>query len=290
MILDQIRACGPLLRVYDTDSWDDTDYQSATRVAFIHPLARDALLKPELRKLIGLAGEDDGEKTEVKWQHGIVGLRCFSYMLTELGTADDDPITLERTATTTEDKGEAEIDELFPDADEDDPEDDSVDESALEYPFKYWLRHGYDATPEFVDTLDIKHGFWSHESSARKRWWGSYARTEVGGELKDMTALHIAAYFGLLPLVDSLLADGHTEEIHVLDSCENQPLHWAAARGHIKVCERLLEKGADINNGRETGAWTPLHMAVTEDRVEVVHLLLNYSTQGPAADINAIAK
>ena len=289
-ILEQIRACGPLLRVYDTDSWDDTaGFQSVTRVSFIHPLAKDALLKPELRKFIGLAGGEDGEKTEVKWQHGIVGLRCFSYMLNELGAVDDDSITLARTATTTEDQAETEIDELFPDADEDDAEDDGVDEGALEYPFKYWLRHGYDATPDFVDTLDIKHGFWSRESSARRRWWGSYAREEVDDELKNMTAMHIAAFFGLLPLVDSLLADGHGEEIHVLDSFDNQPLHWAAARGHIEVCQRLLEKGADINNGRETGAWTPLHMAITEDRVDVVHLLLN-NKRGEAADINAIAK
>ncbi len=46
-ILEQIRACGPLLRVYDTDSWDESvGYRRVTRVAFIHPLARDALLIP----------------------------------------------------------------------------------------------------------------------------------------------------------------------------------------------------------------------------------------------------
>ncbi|KPM45162.1 hypothetical protein AK830_g1415 [Neonectria ditissima] len=290
-ILEQVRACGPLLRVYDMDTWNDTiGYRRVTRVTFIHPLAKDALVKLELRSLIGLAGEDEDDKTEIEWQHGIVGLRCFSYMLKELGGGDEDTLTLQRTAPTEESQASAEIDELFPEEGEEEPEDDSVDVYALEYPLKYWLRHGYKATPDFVDTLDIKHRFWSLDSSARKRWWGSYSSKEYDGELKKMTALHIAAFFGLLPLVDSLLADGHADEINSLDSWDNQPLHWAASCGHIEVCERLLEKGADINNGRETGAWTPLHMAASEDRVEVMQMLISYDKAGRPADVNAVAK
>ncbi|KAK0725920.1 ankyrin repeat-containing domain protein [Lasiosphaeris hirsuta] len=282
-VLEHIRACGPLLRVYDTDSWDENiGYRRVTRVTFIHPLARDALLTPELSTLIGLA--DDNEKLEVKWQHGIVGLRCFSYMISELGTTEDANVSLQRTEPTAEDQAEAEIDELFPE-DEDDSEEDDLAKYALEYPLKYWLRHGYEATPDFVETLDIKQGFWSLDSSSRRRWWGSYAQKELNGELKGMTALHVASYFGLLPLVDSLLADGHEDEIHRLDSWANQPLHWAAARGHIKVCERLMQRGSDINNGRETRQWTPLHMAASEDQVDVMYLLIQEH-----ADINALAE
>ncbi|KAK3364612.1 ankyrin repeat-containing domain protein [Lasiosphaeria hispida] len=283
-ILEHIRACGPLLRVYDTDSWDEnTGYRRVTRVTFIHPLARDALLTPELSTLIGLT--DDNEKLEVKWQHGIVGLRCFSYMINELGTTEDANVSLQRTEPTAEDQAEAEIDELFPEEEEEDPEDDDLANYALEYPLKYWLRHGYEATPDFVETLDIKQGFWSLDSTSRKRWWGSYAQKELSSELKGMTALHVASYFGLLPLVDSLLADGHEDEIRHLDSWFNQPLHWAAARGHIKVCKRLMQRGSDINNGRETGKWTPLHMAASEDQVEVMHLLIE-----SRADINALTE
>lgn len=291
-ILSQVRACGPLLRVYDASDLDETeDYGDAgTRVTFIHPLAKDILLKPELRKLIGFSEEDDYQKADYKWQHGVVGLRCFSYMLTKLGTVDDSVITWERTAPTTVNQDEAEIDELFPHTDEDEEdEDDEVDSYALEYPLKYWLRHGYEATPDFVDILDIKRGFWSHESSARKRWWGSYARKDGSGEPKNMTALHIAAWFGLLPLVESLLVDGHEEEIQLLDSWDNQPLHWAASRGHTKVCKTLLEKGADINNGRKTRVWTPLHMAAAEGQLEVMRFLLTYNGPNGPADINAVA-
>jgi ankyrin repeat protein len=106
-----------------------------------------------------------------------------------------------------------------------------------------------------------------------------------------MTALHIAAFFGLLPLVDSLLADGHADEIRYLDSWKNQPLHWADALGHLDVCERLLERGADINNGCLTGSWTLLHMAAGSGQIEVTKSFLNYRRpSSAAADINAVAK
>ncbi|KAI5468000.1 ankyrin repeat-containing domain protein [Mariannaea sp. PMI_226] len=291
-ILEHVRACGPLLRVYDMDTWNDTiGYRRVTRVAFVHPLARDALLKPELRKLIGLGGDEEEEKTEIEWQHGIVGLRCFTYMLARFGADDDDDaVALKRTGPVSTNQAEAEIDELFFEDEEDNEEgaeDDDVDSYALEYPLKNWLKHGYKATPDFVDTLDVKHRFWSINSSTRRRWWGNFAYKDGQGELKNLTALHVAAFFGLLPLVDSLLADGHITEIGQLDSWDNQPLHWAAAYGHLEVCERLLEKGAEINNGRNAKAWTPLHMAASEDRLEVMKMLLDH--HGEAADINAVA-
>lgn len=288
-ILAKVRACGPLLRVYDTDSWDENvGYRRETRVTFIHPLARDALLTPSLSKIIGLSVDQD--KTEVKWQHGILGLRCFSYILKELGDGQDEMVTLERTAPTAESQAEAEIDQLFPEEDQGetkpDEDDENVDMYTLSYPLKYWLRHGYEATPDFVLSLDIKHGFWSVDSPARKRWWGSYSRKDAAyGELRGLTALHVAAFFGLLPLVNSLLANGHGPEIHVLDSWANQPLHWAASRGHVDVCIRLLEKGSDINNGTISGEWTPLQMAASDGQPEVIKMLLSRG-----ADINSVAK
>lgn len=288
-ILEHVRACGPLLRAYDMDTWNDTvGYRRETRITFIHPLAKSALLKPELRKLIGLGEDDEEAKVEVEWQHGIVGLRCFSYMLARFGADEDEDIALKRTGPASANPAEAEIDELFlEDEEEEEEEEDSIDAYALEYPLKYWLKHGYKATPDFVATLDVKHRFWSINSTTRKRWWGNYAEKDGQGELRNLTGLHVAAFFGLLPLVDSLLADGHLQEIHQLDNWDNQPLHWAASYGHMDVCERLLEKGAEINNGRETGAWTPLHMAAAEDQVAVMEMLLDH--EGEAADINAIA-
>ncbi|KAK1828991.1 ankyrin repeat-containing domain protein [Podospora conica] len=285
-VLAKIRACGPLLRTFDTETWEESGYAFSTRVAFIHPMARAALLTPEMKKLIGLAGADRDEETEVRWQHGIIGLRCFTYLLGVLGgSLDELDVTLERTAPPTENQEDAEIDNLFPDDDDEGSvASDEADSDALEYPLKYWLEHGHLSTADFVATLDIKHRFWSVDSTARRRWWAHYASREDFEDHKNMTALHIAAYFGSLPLVNSLLESGHGHEIHEHDTWDNQPLHWAADRGYVNVCERLIEKGADINDGISTGSWTPLHMAASSGQSEVIACLLAHNAQ-----INAIA-
>jgi ankyrin repeat protein len=292
-VLEKIRACGPLLRTYDTETWEESGYQFSTRVAFIHPIARDALLTHDMRKLIGLAGDGEAEETEVRWQHGIIGLRCFTYMLGRLGMpGDDSSATLQRTAPSAEEQADAEINDLFPEHEDvesgSDDDDDGLD--VLAYPLKYWLQHGYRATPDFVETLDMNHGFWSLDSVVRRKWWGEYARKEEYVDHTDMTALHIAAYFGLLPLVNSLLKSGHAHELHAHDSWANQPLHWAADRGHVEVCERLLQEGADIDDGIATGEWTPLHMAASSGQAEVIAHLLDGTRRRRPAQINAVAK
>ncbi|KAK0736784.1 ankyrin repeat-containing domain protein [Apiosordaria backusii] len=285
IVLGYIRDCGPLLRTYDAVGGDGYG-RWATRVTFIHPLAKETLLSPTLSKRIGLT--PDANNTEVKWQHGVIGLRCWDYMQEQLGTGGVDDYGFEAFTKAPEpaqkEEFQDDIDELFPESDDEDPDDDKMDMSALDYPLKYWLRHGNKATSDFVETLDIKHSFWSFESTGRKRWWGSFAQRELRDELKDITALHVAAYFGLLPLVNSLLADGHENEIHCLDSWANQPLHWAAAKGNLDVCRRLLQvPGIEIDNGIEKGDWTPLHMAAWQGQLDVIQYLVN-----EGANINAI--
>ncbi|KAF7546869.1 hypothetical protein G7Z17_g8120 [Cylindrodendrum hubeiense] len=311
-IQKRIKACGPLVKIYGADSFDDEP-----RVSFIHELARDALLKPGLKRLIGLAGEDD-DKTEVKWQHGIVGLRCFSYVLEQFGSTDSDLIMWEEPETTEKSHDEAEIDDLFPEVEIIHENDDDYITYALEYglkyPLKYWLKHGYEATSDFFETLNIENEFWSLESPTRRRWWGSFTKMEDFEELTNMTALHTAAFFGLLPLADALMANGHEAEIRILDSWNRQPLHWAAAGGYtrvretflkteveadinsdgeksyVRVCEKLLKAGADINNGRETKMLTPLHVAASCGRLEIVRFLIEYGRQeSKGVDINAVA-
>ena len=292
-VLEKIRACGPLLRTYDTETWEESGYQFSTRVAFIHPMARDALLTHDMKKLIGFASDSEAGEIEVRWQHGIIGLRCFTYMLGRLGMPGEDlSVTLQRTAPPAENQADAEIDDLFPDDEDSETssgDDDEGELDALTYPLKHWLQHGYRATPDFVETLDMHHGFWSLDSAMRQRWWGEYAKKENYVDHKDMTALHIAAYFGLLPLVNSLLKSGHAHELHAHDSWANQPLHWAADRGHVDVCERLLQEGADIDDGIATGEWTPLHMAASSGQAEVIAHLLDGTRRRRPAQINAVA-
>jgi uncharacterized protein len=53
------------------------------------------------------------------------------------------------------------------------------------------------------------------------------------------------------------------------------PLHAAAAGGHQKMCETLLENGADIN-AQDLAGSTPLHLAAARGHTQTVSLLLAY--------------
>lgn len=281
-VQEQVRACGPLLRIYDSSDEGYYDLGSM-RVTFVHPLAKESLLRSS-RKLIGLS-DDDEDQLEVRWQHGVVALRCLAYTFGKL-EPEDKNATWEEVATGAEAKDEMErdLDEIFPE------EVAEVDEEveALEYPLSYWLRHGNESTPDFVDTLDLKHAFWAMDSSVRRRWWSAYADRDGYGELTGLTAMHVAAFFGLTSLMDPLIATGHSNEIRIRDSWENQPLHWAAERGHLDTMEKLLSLGADINDGIQDQVWTPLHMAASTGQVEAIELLL--SGHYGATELNAVSK
>lgn len=214
-IRDQVSACGPLLRIYEDSDWGD---RGSFRVTFIHSVAKEALLREKsTRKLIGLS-DDSNDETELQWQHGILALRCYSYTINELDV-DEDTITWAQNETEPVDNKTQElaleIKELFPENGDVEGEEEEI--TSLEYPTKFWLRHGYQATPDFVDTLDLKDAFWALNSTIRRRWWNS-----LGEGVEKLTAMHVAAFFGLTPLIDSLLAHGHESEIHVRDSWDNQ--------------------------------------------------------------------
>lgn len=284
-VRELIRACGPLLRIYSVFDWDDY-YPGSQRVTFIHPMAKDALLRQaSSRKLIGLS-EDGDDQTEVKWQHGILALRCFRYVLAQLGVEDSssswnqdsDSVNTE----SAQDKDEKILSQIFPD--EDKVEEDAL--YALDYPVKFWLRHGNDSTPDFVETLDLSHAFWSLESSARSRWWLSYAQVAEFSDLKNLTPMHVAAFFGLTPLINQIVKPlGNADQVHGRDSWHHQPLHWAAFQGHDVTVLRLLEIGADVNDGAFDYVRTPLHMAAESGQIRTMELLLERG-----AEVNSVAK
>ncbi|KAI0430050.1 ankyrin repeat-containing domain protein [Xylaria sp. FL1042] len=240
-VRELIRACGPLLRIYSVSDWDDY-YPGSQRVTFIHPMAKDALLNnAHSRKLIRRS-EDGDDQTEVEWQHGILALRCFRYNQ----NADSE------NAESTQDKDEKTLSQIFPNEEEEEAP------YALDYPVKFWLRHGNDSTPHFVETLDLSHAFWSLESSARSRWWSSYAQ---------------------------LKSRGNADQVHSRDLWHHQPLHWAAFQGHDVTMLRLLEIGADINDGALGHVRTPLHMAAESGQISAMELLL---VKG--AEVNSVTK
>ena len=75
---------------------------------------------------------------------------------------------------------------------------------------------------------------------------------------KNMTGLHLAAYFGVEAVVPLLLATD-TVDVDAKDNNGRTPLWWAAWNGHEGTVALLLEKGAELetkdNNGRTSLLW-----------------------------------
>jgi uncharacterized protein len=96
-----------------------------------------------------------------------------------------------------------------------------------------------------------------------------------GGETPLMTASRV----GSLPSVKALLARGAAVESKD-DRRGQTALMWAAAEGHAKVVEMLIEVGADLHHRLPSG-FTPLLFAIREGRTDVVRVLLK-----AGADVN----
>jgi hypothetical protein len=116
---------------------------------------------------------------------------------------------------------------------------------------------------------------------AIKRYtWGSKYSQEVP---RQITGLHLAAYFGLKEAMITLLENGH--DLNSKDSNGQTPLSWAAKNGHEAVVKLMLEKGAELetkdNNGR-----TPLSRAAGNGHEALVKLLLEKGAELETKDDN----
>lgn len=75
------------------------------------------------------------------------------------------------------------------------------------------------------------------------------------------------------------LAKGHSEQQGQLRGAS--PLHWAAHRNAVELCERLIQYGADINDSATDWWLTPLAWAADAGSADAVELLLKHG-----ADVN----
>jgi len=87
------------------------------------------------------------------------------------------------------------------------------------------------------------------------------------------TALHLAAHFGHLEAVRTLLARGADVHARSTNSLDNHPLHAALAGRSAEVARALLDAGANPNT-IEHGGYTPLHQAAEQGDLVLVQLLL----------------
>ena len=50
------------------------------------------------------------------------------------------------------------------------------------------------------------------------------------------------------------------------------PLHFAAEKGHLKICKQIIEKISAKNPENDNG-WTPLHLAAQNKHMELCKLI-----------------
>lgn len=86
------------------------------------------------------------------------------------------------------------------------------------------------------------------------------------------TGLHLAAYFGLLSVVNYLLL--HCDHASTKDSMGRVPLFWAAYNGHTKVVEVLLNQG-EVAELKDALGRTPISSAASMGQLDVVNCFLD---------------
>jgi ankyrin repeat protein len=79
------------------------------------------------------------------------------------------------------------------------------------------------------------------------------------------------------------LSKGHSEQNGQLHGAS--PLHWAAHRNAIELCECLIQLGADVNDSATDWWLTPLAWAADAGSAEAVELLLQ---RGAAVNQDAV--
>ncbi|KAH0562831.1 hypothetical protein GP486_002538 [Trichoglossum hirsutum] len=144
-----------------------------------------------------------------------------------------------------------------------------------DYAARNWGHHARAASAEveqlILDFLenDAKVSSCSQAATISRYYYGGSQTVP-----KQMTGLHLAAYFGLRKAVVALLKSGHHHP-NAKDAFNQTPLLWAARNGHLEVVKLLLDKGGvDLDSKDTRYGRTPLSWAAEDGHGEVVKLLL----------------
>lgn len=160
----------------------------------------------------------------------------------------------------------------------------------LLYAALHWPHHSKSlARSEHV--VNPLHPFYDKKSLTRESWLKTYwAATRKGSPPDVFTPLHLASWFGILPLAENIffkrrLVDtqklsfifNKRDGINKRDSYGRTALWGAAVWGHEALVHLLLEKGAEIKSKGELGSGsrvTALFCAATMGHIAILQLLL----------------
>ncbi|OBS24987.1 hypothetical protein FPOA_05523 [Fusarium poae] len=197
------------------------------------------------------------------------------------------------------DDGERGDEEEDEEGEDEDPEAPLLRNIALAYAVIYWLDHAGQATADIAEALSLEEKFWESGSKIRRRWLTEHNRMTGAFDYfhrSELTGLHVAAAIGFRDLVSALMDNGYAGDMNTYDDLDNQPLHFAAYSGKSENVEELLNRGAEIEAGKELDSMTPLGMAAEVGDVKIMAQLLqrgadpNASTSESGAVICAAIK
>jgi ankyrin repeat protein len=149
------------------------------------------------------------------------------------------------------------------------------------------LKQGADVSAALGDGMTALH--WAAErgdlATAEMLVYGG-ANVAAVTRIGHYTPLHLAAKAGSGPVVRALLKAGAIADAKATPSGVT-PLHLAAASGSTDAVAALLDnvKGADVNAREAEWQQTPLIFAASQNRVEVIDLLIKRG-----ADVKAVSK
>eukprot|EP00466_Bigelowiella_natans_P021138 jgi/Bigna1/144344/aug1.86_g19052 len=132
------------------------------------------------------------------------------------------------------------------------------------------LGKGYPTRLDQIDPTDVRYE--KFKSGDRKLYRPSLYDRGIG-ILRGISALHIAATFGYEDVYVNKRADQNV-----------QPLHLAALFGQNRAANILIQAGADLNRGDDSG-YTPLIHATKKNHLDVVKSLL-----AAGANLNKISR
>ena len=145
--------------------------------------------------------------------------------------------------------------------------------SLYKYAARNWGRHASVASAKMKQLIV---DFLENEANVSASSQALMASGSYSGYSQDvprqLTGVHLAAYFGLREVIIALLKNGHDPDSK--DSSDRTPLSYAAEKGHEAVVKLLLEKGTELETKDKKYGQTPLSWAAGNGHEAVVKLLL----------------